>query len=356
MRPGKSPDGLQHSLLALALGAMILAPFGLVSAQAVEEEEAAQLSADEAPPPVSTEPAEPEARPREPDERLEARAARREPEPEAPTPPIMVAALATGRAPAEMAEAVRAALVAQITPMAGGRPVLPLAHEGITAALIACAEDAPCLGGQIAQAGAIGAIVATLSRARPRDPVELRISMLDPISGASRVPALLATLEEGADVAATLTPLVEQLRPMMFSPPPPPPTLLITVNVDGASVRVDGEEVGVSPLAQLTLRRGRHVIMVTAVGHSGTRREVELEDGESERVDITLSPSAAVEFDPNTGEVASSLEFYEDWPFWVGVGGGVVAIIVIIAVGVAVADSNQGPAPNPIGIRFPPLQ
>lgn len=276
-----------------------------------------------------------------------------------PAPPVMVAVLATGRVPPETIDAVRSALVAQVEPMAGGRPVLPLMAPELTAALAACA-DAPCVGGQIAGAGAIGAIVARLARRAARGPIDVRIEMVDPVSGALRAPPIVYSLTaEGPAIADAIAPLIQQLRAAMFSPPPPPPQILVTVNVDGATVRIDDEVIGESPVAARVVTPGRHVITVQRSGYSGVRREVDVDLGENERVDITLSSSIGAVADGGGGGggsgAAAEPAWYENWVIWAGVGGGVVVVGVVIGVAVAVASQPQA-SPDPSGIPLPPIQ
>ncbi len=271
-------------------------------------------------------------------------------------PPIMVVVTSSGRVPPELVEAVRARLVEQVTPMAGGRPVLPLMMESLSAAIVACGADAPCIGGQIAGAGAIGAIVATLARRTARGPVTLTLDIRDPVSGSPRIPTQTLALDPAADVAALLSPLTEALRPVMFSPPPPPPELLVTVNVDGATVRVDDEVIGRTPVASVRLTPGRHVVMVSADGYSGTRREVELEPGERERLDLTLLVAEVVAMDEviaADGTVITSRPWYEEWWVWTIVGG---VVVVGVGVGVGVGVATSGPPPDPMGIPLPPIR
>lgn len=272
-------------------------------------------------------------------------------------PPVMVAVLTTGRVPDDVAAAVAAALVDQVRPMAGGRPVLPLALEEMRARLAACA-DAPCQGAFLGETGAIGAVIARLSRRTARGPVAITLEMIDPMSGAPRVTPITGELADAATTPAALTPLVEQLRGSMFSPPPPPPVLLITVNVDGATVRIDGATVGESPIASQRVTRGHHVIMVSRAGYSGVRREIDIEPGEQERIDLTLEPADLLPTQvlAADGSVTTRVEpqWYEQWYVWVGVGAGVLAIAGII-IGVVVATQPPAVVPDPQGIPLPSL-
>jgi hypothetical protein len=271
--------------------------------------------------------------------------------------PIMVVVITSGRAPEDVANAARDAVIAQVTPMTGGRPVLPLMAPALRDAIAACTEPT-CIGGQIAGAGAFGAILVRLSRRTARGPTQLTLEMVDPVSGSPRLTPLTGTIADAASAAATLQPLTAQLQGVMFSPPPPPPTLLVTVNVDGAHVRVDETDLGESPVARTTLAAGRHVVTVTRAGYVSSRRTIELNDGQNERLDVILSPSTATMGDDTitgTGTAGGGTPLVEEPLFWVAIGGGVL-VIAGIAIGVGVAVGNSGPAPDPMGIPLPPIE
>lgn len=280
------------------------------------------------------------------------------PPPGQPMPaPIMVVVITSGRAPEDVANAARDAVIAQVTPMTGGRPVLPLMAPALRDAIAACTEPT-CIGGQIAGAGAFGAILVRLSRRTARGPTQLTLEMVDPVSGSPRLTPLTGTIADAASAAATLQPLTAQLQGVMFSPPPPPPTLLVTVNVDGAHVRVDETDLGESPVARTTLAAGRHVVTVTRAGYVSSRRTIELNDGQNERLDVILSPSTATMGDDTitgTGTAGGGTPLVEEPLFWVAIGGGVL-VIAGIAIGVGVAVGNSGPAPDPMGIPLPPIE
>jgi hypothetical protein len=273
--------------------------------------------------------------------------------------PIMVAVIATGRLSPEIIEAVRSAVIALIEPMAGGRPVRPLLAADLQAAMAAC-RDAPCIGQRIADAGAVGAVIARVSRRTPREPIEVRLEMVDPVSGHPRLAPILTTISDPASVAPSLAPFAETLRAAMFPPPPPPPQLLVTVDIDGATVRVDDEVVGESPVAPVRLPPGRHVVMVEREGYVTVRREVELDMGEHERIDVTLQSYRVAGIEPPAAEGSGGSgeggpQWYEHWAFWTAVGG-TIALGIAVGIAVGVATSSQGPPPNPQGIRLPPIR
>lgn len=279
--------------------------------------------------------------------------------------PIMVVVIGGPRVPPEVIDATRSALVEQVTPMAGGLPVLPLMADAMRDQLAAC-TDAPCAGAIIANAGAFGAVIARLSRASARRPMTLALDMIDPVSGSPRLPQQTATLADAATTPASIQPLTAALAPVFFSPPPPPPTLLVTVNVDGASVRIDDQDVGLSPVARTTLTPGHHVVTVTHSGHLSARRAIDLTDGQSERLDITLVDASASMGDDaiaapvgegtstGGGIAAPERQWFEEPLVWVAIGGGVLLVGAAIGIGVGVSSSNQT-TPPPMGIPLPPI-
>jgi hypothetical protein len=333
---------------------LVLALLALAPLSAFAQDTSAQDTAS--PPPPEEEVAPP------PDTSAEIAAPRTEPAPppapvEEVVPPVMVAVLTSGRVPEDVAAATATALVEQVRPMAGGRPVLPLALEEMRARLAACA-DAACQGAFLGETGVIGAVIARLSRRTARGAVAITLEMIDPMSGAPRVTPITGELADAATAPATLATMVEQLRGSMFSPPPPPPTLLVTVNVDGATVMIDGTSVGESPIASQRLTHGRHVVMVTRSGYSGVRREIDLEPGEQERLDLTLERATLLPTQEMLadGTVATRVEppWYEQWYVWVGVGAGVLVIAGVI-IGVVVATQPPPVTPDPAGVQLPGL-
>ncbi len=272
-------------------------------------------------------------------------------------PPVMVAVLASGHVPDDVVAAVSSSLVDAVRPLAGGRPVLPLALPALRDRLAACA-DAACQGAIVGELGVIGAIVARLSRRGTRGDVAMTLDMIDPVSGASRVPSISASLNDAASAPGVIAPLVESLRAAMFSPPPPPPTLLITVNVDGATILIDDVSVGRSPIASQRLTPGHHMVAITLVGYAAERRALDLEAGQQERLDISLTAldgTTVADDAPATlaGSPRIATPWYEEWYVWVGVGAGVLVITGVI-IG-AVLASQPTAQPDPMGIPIPGL-
>ncbi len=280
----------------------------------------------------------------------------------APTvPPIMVAVLASGHVQGDLALAVQAALVDGVRPMAGGRPVLALAVPALRDRLAAC-EDAACRGAFLAESGAIGAVVARLSRRGTRGETTGSLEMIDPVSGTERLPPIALALADASAVPGALAAPIEQLRAAMFSPPPPPATLLVTVNVDGADVSIDGASIGTSPVAATRVEAGTHRVDVAREGYAAAQRQVEIVPGEQERLDVSLTaldPALVATTTSSTEQAeadraASEPAWYEQWYVWVGVGAGVVVVAGVIAL--AVVLSQPAPQLDPMGVPLPGIR
>jgi hypothetical protein len=283
-----------------------------------------------------------------------------------PPPPIMVVVLTTGRLDAAIEEAIAQSFVARITDMAGGRPVHALAAAEIEAAITACRDDA-CIGAILAQAGAQAGLIVRL-RARGRRPIEVALELRDPVSGTQRMSAAIeGTIPfDIAQAPAAIATLTAQLEPAMPSPPPPPSTLLITVNVDGAQVRLDGQELGASPLAPVEVLDGAHTVIVMMPGYGIQQRRVNVQPGEQARMDVTLSTIAEGQRNGGGGDneapwMANNEEgggdVTNEWWFWLAIGGG-AAILIGVAIGIGVAVATGGepqPPPMPSGIMLPPI-
>ena len=69
-------------------------------------------------------------------------------------------------------------------------------------------------------------------------------------------------------------------------------TLMVVSDVAGATVLLDDVEVGVTPLAAITVSIGRHVLRVEHAGHRPVVRRLQVTSGETLRVELALEPSA----------------------------------------------------------------
>jgi hypothetical protein len=271
-----------------------------------------------------------------------------------PPAPIMVAVLPAGRVPDPVVEAAQTAMVDAVTAMASGRPVHALVAPELRQTLAGCGDDA-CIGALLAQAGAQAGVIVRIGP-RPRRPYQATIEMRDPVSGTARQTVEGELPLDAAAVGPAARALAEQLRDAMPSPPPRPATLTVTVNVDGARVSVDGEEIGVSPVAPIDVVEGPHEIAVLMPGYLSARRQVRVSSGEQARVDINLTPSGvAAATEPGGTAPAAGGDVTGEWWFWTAIGVG-AAVLAGIAIGIGVAASSGGQGmQDPRGILLPPI-
>lgn len=164
-------------------------------------------------------------------------------------------------------------------------------------------------------------------------------------------------------LAAALAPagraLAQEASPL--PPPPPQPTLLVTVNVDGAHVRIDEIDIGVSPVRAYPLVAGPHVVRVTRDGYAETQQSIELVEGEQARIDVTLTvldaeqrAALAAAAAPSGEGAAAAPEWYELWYVWVLGAAGVLVVGGVVA-GAVVASQPQAEV-VPMGIPLPGLR
>ena len=90
--------------------------------------------------------------------------------------------------------------------------------------------------------------------------------------------------------------------------------VVVLVNLAGASVFVDGQQVGTTPLTEtLSLPPGRHALIVRAADHEEAERDFEVQAGAKQVLDIVLSaksvpmPVAGAAATPSTPEYEMSL-------------------------------------------------
>jgi hypothetical protein len=203
-------------------------------------------------------------------------------------------------------------------------------------------------------------------------PIDVRIEVLDPVSGAARLAAPAAlSLPAAAESspAAALGAGLAQLIPALPSPPPPPPSLLVVTNVEGAVVTVDGQELGRAPVAATDVVPGRHNVVVAAPGWTSGNRMVQVGETGLTRADFDLTPEGATRAALEAGRSWSGgaggggsmpgepggddTPFYARWYVIGGAAAAVVATVVIIAVAASSGDPEIGP---PTGIPVPPIQ
>ncbi len=114
--------------------------------------------------------------------------------------------------------------------------------------------------------------------------------------------------------------LMEELAVAMFTPERYRGSVKLEVTVAGATVLLDGDKVGLTPLVGplADVPAGEHLIEVKMQGRQPFSRTVHVPMGKTVRV-VAILPEV-----PHLQTRARP--FYEDWPFWTALGVGVVAM------------------------------
>jgi hypothetical protein len=112
-------------------------------------------------------------------------------------------------------------------------------------------------------------------------------------------------------------------------------TVRVLTNVDGATVRVDGEVVGPAPATRSDLRAGEHIVEAMAEGYLDARQRVSVEDGQEHVISLDLVPeptqSGRMVINANAAGATVLLDGQEQGPVPLVVreaGEGVYAVVV----------------------------
>lgn len=109
--------------------------------------------------------------------------------------------------------------------------------------------------------------------------------------------------------------------------------------VQGASISVDGKDVGEAPVERMVLNPGRHVITAKKSGYQSFETAEVLTSGETKSVVLALvidaPPPVITQTETRPSDDGESV--LEQWWFWAIVGG-----VVIVGAGVAIAASTGG--------------
>ncbi|MGE0785181.1 MAG: PEGA domain-containing protein [Sandaracinaceae bacterium] len=339
---------LRAMLLGVALSAWFAAP--LASAQDDEETPPPAGEDAEAPPQQAI------AAPR-----MERPAPPRTLDPPPPAP-IMVVARAEGRGISDdRVTAVSSALVQALAAPAGRREVHALGAAPVLERFAACSDDA-CYGGVLAEAGAAAGVFATLTRRGSRH--TLSIQLRDPVSGTVRGEPIETPITATQEPSEALLPVLDAIVAQMPSPPPPDPTILVTVNLDGAAVSIDGISIGNSPVAPVTVASGFHEVSVTLDGYAAQQRRTQVAPGDSGRVDVTLHSLTpeTVAAQGGGGQRDDNAVFErpitEEWWFWTLIGAGALLVIGgIIVIGIVAGSSGPQDTSLPrTGVPLPMIE
>jgi tetratricopeptide (TPR) repeat protein len=127
--------------------------------------------------------------------------------------------------------------------------------------------------------------------------------------------------------------------------------LTIRCSVDGATVRIDGEEIGATPVTpELEVKPARHELVVSRDGYATWKSQVEITLGRSIALDVELKPM--VKLVRVEAPVAARVPLYKRWWLWTVVGGTLVGVAAITA-GVlgSSAGSDSIPTSQLPGVR-----
>lgn len=182
------------------------------------------------------------------------------------------------------------------------------------------------------------------------------LRLIDVATGAAPVERAL----KGASLAAALGQLASAFDSLLGNKPPPKPKMVglrVRSNPAAATVTLNGEEIGVTPV-EVRKPAGPYTMRVSREGYETVERKLELRDKDldfelilSQRRDVTAA--AVVADTPASGTETPGDEigaaFYETWWFWTAVGVGVVGASVGIA---AAAGAFSDGAPSTGGLTF----
>lgn len=233
--------------------------------------------------------------------------------------------LATGGVDATLADNLTEVLVAAVA--SSGRYTI-VGREQFGQAMgiggeeeaLRCAEDPICLGRIGTLVGAEEIVLGSLGERAGRYLVNL--SRLD-VARARLVHRVFRT------TAAELSPVIAEVgdaaRELME---PPPAAARVTVNVDDATLVVDGEPATLDPDGVLRgLEPGEHLLVVSAEGYTSSEQRFTVARGETSELAVSLARPEV--------RVVEQAPVYRRWWFWtiLGVavaGAGAAAAAVVL--------------------------
>ena len=245
---------------------------------------------------------------------------------------IGVVGVEIGRATAGDADAAQRAAVALGSASGANRAWSVI--EGAVAAVREC-HDAPCLGALGRTHQLTHVLVLTVDREGETDvPWTVSAQLVDAQADTDLGMAQMEVAAGTADWAAGLGPGLEPLLRQLPAAEAPTGSLLVTSNVPGAEVFVDGNRVASIPMAPASVPVGARQLRVHAERYGDFLQEVRIDPGQELRIDATL---AAL---PPPREPADQRPFYKRPWVW-GVAGAVVATGVIVAIVLATSGGGD---------------
>ena len=222
---------------------------------------------------------------------------------------------------------------------------------------MAC-EEAECVQTQVAGIEGAGSLIIRTRRA-PRRGITVSLELYGPGSTGLVTEPIEAVVSRD-QLEAPAEALTEALTSLRSHLPAAPPvsTILFAVNVDGATIEVDGQVSGASPLPPVDIRRGRRFITIRREGFETHSRAVNIGLGERVRVNIDLVPETGTELVASAGGTYAITSGEPETPWYKNwyIVGGAGAAVVLTAVIIGVAASGDSVAPDPNGFSIPPLE
>ena len=246
---------------------------------------------------------------------------------------IGVVGIESGHATAGDADAAQRAIVALGTSAGANRVWSVL--DGAVSAAREC-RDSACYGALGRARGVAFVLVVGVERAGATNvPWTVSARLVDAEADRDLGMAQVEVPPGTTDWAAVLGPGLEPLVRQLPAAAPPTGTLLVTCNVSGAEVFVDGNRVATIPMEAANLPVGAHQLRVHAGRYTDLMQEARIAAGQETRVDATLTGL------PAPVEPASARPFCKRPWVW-GVAGAVVATGVIVAIVLATSGGDQG--------------
>ena len=219
-------------------------------------------------------------------------------------------------------------------------------ETSISATISTCTEPA-CIGQAVASAGAVAALIV---RSLP----ETQTVQIDLVAAGSGVPITVGVRSDlsgdiNADVAQILNAATVRRLAGTIAPPPVRAALLVTTNVRGASINIDGQAAGEAPARAIAIAPGEYTVTVTANGFASFNRRVTVTP-EGARVNALLEPTeqnaaALADEDNNNAFTSASADepITKKWWFWAAVGGGALVVAGVITAIAVAAGGDDGP-------------